>query len=1314
MRIPRVGADTRLVLACRVAAAFVFGMPVALAGQAHDFRSYSALEGLPQTQVLALRQDAHGYIWIGSYGGLTRYDGSEFRTYTKADGLSSNSITELTHDDRGRLLIGTIGGGVCIREDAAFRCFSVTPGRPGAEVRHLLPEPGGAVWIATERGVSRLVGDAVQAFDTNDGLPAAPVNRLTRDASGRLWAGTEAGLVRLEGQRFVRDHHAELGTAIVRLLLNTPEGLLVGTANGLYLRTDATVTRIGGDVIPPSVIFTDAAVDDKGVTWIATRSGVLRKDGSRFDWLTRKNGLTTEQINRVIIDREQNVWFGTEFGIDQLVPGPFALLSEPDGLPDRFVQAVAEGPDGRLWIGTRNGLAVQQDSNRFRTVDLGGQLLDPRVYTLAPLPDGSVLIGTRRGLFHYDGRVRRRYLAADGLPGEFVVRLLPDPKGGIWIATDRGVARWESGRIVPVDVPELAAAFVIAMAYDTHGRLWFGRRAGGAVVYDDGATRTLGPAEGVTDQTVWSVASDGVGGMWIGTNGDGAFHVSDGGIRRFTTKEGLVNDFVWQVLTTSSGDVWLFTSHGLSRYADGVFRTYGRGDGLLDLEGTAHAALEDSRGSLWFGTGTGVARYVPSLDRPSFTAPPVYVEDVVAGQRVISATDPRVPPGSGVLKIRFSSPSFRDPASTRFRYRLLGTDSEWSEPTLERAIGYAGLGPGRYEFEVVAVNDEGIESTMPATFAFTVLPAFWQTWWFRLLALLALGLAVAAVPIFRAHRLDQERVRLESVVAEHTRELAQQNARLEREAAERIHAETELRRSEERLRDIVEHSTNMFYSHTAEHVLTYVSPQSRQFVGIEPEEALRRWTEMVTDNPINEIGFRSTTRAIETGEKQPPYELELRAVDGRKVWVLVNEAPIVRDGRTVAIIGSLTDITEQKRARLKEAELELQLRQAQKMEAIGRLAGGIAHDFNNMLTSVIGNTEMISAELGPSHMLQAEVGEIRGAADRATSLVSQLLAFSRQQLVMTRVLDLNVVVTEASRMLQRLIGTDIELTLLLEGELDHIRADRGQLDQILVNLVVNARDAMPAGGRIEIETANTTLTEPPLYDASGDFSVGPFVMLRVTDTGMGMSSETLSRAFEPFFTTKALGKGTGLGLATVYGIVKQNGGYIDVESEKDVGTTFRVFLPRVDAPASNDEPATPPPAAHSDHENRLVLVVEDEPAVRGLVCRTLRKYGYRVIEAADGVEGLDICRRHRGPIDLLLTDMIMPGLNGKQLADQAIAVRPSLPVLFMSGHTQDALGQRGMVQRATELIQKPFTPAELARRVQDVISRSTPARIASA
>ncbi len=414
--------------------------------------------------------------------------------------------------------------------------------------------------------------------------------------------------------------------------------------------------------------------------------------------------------------------------------------------------------------------------------------------------------------------------------------------------------------------------------------------------------------------------------------------------------------------------------------------------------------------------------------------------------------------------------------------------------------------------------------------------------------------------------------------------------------------------------------------------------------------------------------------------------------DGRPRVFLNNVVGFVEDGHLVRVWGTQRDVTEQR-------QLEEQFRQSQKMEAVGQLAGGIAHDFNNLLTAILGNTQLLLRDLPPGDAKRGDVEEIRKASERAASLTRQLLAYSRRQMLQPEVLNLNGVVAEMDKMLRRLIGEHIALVTVLAPDLGHVRADPNQLEQVIVNLAVNARDAMAQGGTLTIETANVDLDATYAQTHLGSVP-GPYTMLAVTDTGVGMDAGVRAHLFEPFFTTKEVGRGTGLGLATVYGIVKQSDGYISVYSEVGRGSSFKIYLPRIATPS--DAPVGPQ-RGRPARGNETVLVVEDEPAVLTLSRRALETQGYVVLAASDATAALRIVERHGGTIHLLVTDVVMPGLSGRELADKLAAQRPGIRVLYMSGYPGDAVVEHGSLPAGSAFLQKPFSPDSLARKVRDVL-----------
>lgn len=511
---------------------------------------------------------------------------------------------------------------------------------------------------------------------------------------------------------------------------------------------------------------------------------------------------------------------------------------------------------------------------------------------------------------------------------------------------------------------------------------------------------------------------------------------------------------------------------------------------------------------------------------------------------------------------------------------------------------------------------------------------------------------------------------------------------------------TERKRGEEALQEA--HQTLQAYIQAAPLAIYVMNPEGKIQIWNPAAERLFGWKEeevlgfSLPTIPINKIEeAKGLFRKVLGGESLHGLELQRRKKDGSPIDVSVFSAPLYdTHGRVTGVMSLNMDITESKR--LKE-----QLLHSQKMEVVGRLAGGVAHDFNNLLTAITGYSELVLNFMDDNNPLRQDVAEIRKAGQRAASLTRQLLAFSRKQVLQPEVLDLNLVVEDLGKMLRRLLPSDIDLVVSTTSNPGRVVADPGQIEQVILNLAINARDAMAGGGRLTITTANMVLDESHARRLP-EVEPGSYVMLEVRDTGCGMDPETRSHIFEPFFTTKETGKGTGLGLSTVYGIIKQSGGHIAVHSEPQKGTAFEIYLPRISGELESGAQVSREPA--SRYQGReTILLVEDEDGVRQLVSTVLQRHGFRVLEARHGTDALDLIARHPGPIHLVLTDVVMPGMGGLELAQRLKPLHPDLKVLYMSGYAEYAHPHQGQPDQEISFLQKPFEAQGLLQRVRNLL-----------
>jgi PAS domain S-box-containing protein len=555
--------------------------------------------------------------------------------------------------------------------------------------------------------------------------------------------------------------------------------------------------------------------------------------------------------------------------------------------------------------------------------------------------------------------------------------------------------------------------------------------------------------------------------------------------------------------------------------------------------------------------------------------------------------------------------------------------------------------------------------------------------------------AKAEVERRNAHLLHA-REELEERVRERTAELAAANAALRQEVEER-------RRSQEQQEVILRGIADGIALHGPDGRLSYANdalarmigyPSAAALLAAAPEEILGRFDLFDEEGRPLAPQQLPGQKVMETGGEAEALVQWRNRASGERRWAVV-KATAIRDGqgRLRHVVDIFHDMTARR-------SLEEQLHQSQKMEAIGRLAGGVAHDFNNLLTIITGYGELLLAQLPEGDPSRELVWAMTNAGDRAAALTRQLLAFSRKALVEPRVLNLKDVVADTHSLLRRVIGEDINLATLSDPEVGSVKADPGQITQLLLNLAVNARDAMPTGGRLTIEIRNVHL-DSSYAQGHVEARPGPYVLLAVSDTGCGIPPDVLSRIWEPFFTTKEVGKGTGLGLAVVHGVVKQASGHVQVYSEPGRGTTFKVYLPRVWEPPSSGK--SHPGVKVMPHGTETVLLVEDEDAVRALARHVLAVCGYTVLEARDGAEALRIAEQHPGQIDLLVTDVVMPQLGGREVAERLVVAHPGLKVLFLSGYTDDAVVRHGILEAEVPFIQKPYSPAVLAQKVREVL-----------
>jgi PAS domain S-box-containing protein len=1307
----------------------------------HD--QWNHQQGLPNNAIDGVFQTEDGYLWLYTGGGLLRFDGVRFQPVSpELDGkVYRETIQAASRSPRGVLVLRT---GIRTFDLNGSRTLGLEPfyKLPDGRATRILEARDGSIWIGADNHLYRARGANLERLAANTSF----VYALLESRDGALWAGSASGLFRFKdgtvhifpsdaiaaNTKVLAPLEGSLGSgprpkAITALLEDARGTLWVGTRQGLWRLEGNRLLPAPEAALLSKSSITSLLEDRHGNLWAGTdEAGLYRWSRGSWSRYNRLDGLSDDGILALAEDQEGSLWIGTRTGLDRFRDVPLHTLGTQDGLSSDSVVAVQEAKDGSLWVFTSGkgitrlqaGVAEVYTTRQGLASDFAGTLFESR--------DGSMWAGTAQGLSCIrQGRVTT-YKAGGYLNRRIITAITEDDESLILALSDLSLFRFKNDRLEPYDLrlapgtgsETLRYAFDILR--DGEGTLWFGLTAG---LYRLGRGESPDKAVRMDFTTpVFSIADDGRGYLWIlgsqtSAPGFARLEKKSGKLVRFPPEAGALINTPGRFLFDGQGNLWMNTRNGilkfsrqdLDAYAEGRLKTfsprvYGAIDGLWTEDcGWAScqpAAWRGRDGRMYFASRKGLVVADPERMSTNPLSPPVQIEDVLVDHQVQTGRSLVIPPGKGNLEIHFTALSLKIPGRVRFKYLLEGYDAAWVEAGTRRSAYYTRIPPGTYRFRVIACNNDGVWNERGASLEITFRPRFYQTWWFYVLGLMGLVALVQGLYFFRTRQLRLRQTALRQMVNERTRELQEEiqertraenllnryQVHLEQVVAERT---LELRMSEDRYRRFFEEDLAGAFMANPAGLILVCNPAFARMLGLPGPDAARNFDlrpafrdPAVLDSLIERI--RRDGVALEC-------ELEMTRTNGKALNLLANlVGQFESEGVLTEIKGYVLDTTQHK-------ELEEQLRQSQKMEAVGQLAGGVAHDFNNLLTVIQGCTELLLDEPTASTEVRSMGSEILGAAQRAAGLTRQLLAFSRRQVLQPRDLDLNAVLEPMESMLRRLIGEHIQLTMNLEPGLGWVKADPAQIEQVVLNLSVNARDAMPSGGSLTIETANIRIEEE-----SGSLSPGDYVRLAVRDTGCGMSPDVKSRIFEPFFTTKGLGKGTGLGLSTVYGIIQQSNGHLDFESEAGHGTVFRIHLPRLRKGAA-EESIVPPAAGHGPRGNETILLAEDNELVRTMARVCLQKGGYRVVEADCGEEALQKFQQEGDRIHFLLTDVVMPGMNGKELADRIQALRPGLKVLFMSGYSEEVLVRFGGSLEDIALLDKPFTPAVLLQRVRDLM-----------
>ncbi|MEM1263333.1 MAG: two-component regulator propeller domain-containing protein [Pseudomonadota bacterium] len=1318
------------------------------------FRHVGREDGLSQAYVNDIVQDRQGFLWFATQEGLNRFDGYRFRVYTHgaddAGTLGADLIRSLAVDATGTVWVGTDGGGIAQYDSVSDRFVSYRH-RPGEitslsddRVRVLEVAPDAAIWAGTDQnGLNRLdpTTGVVTRFALGDSVGVYAVE-FTPD--GRVWVGSTNGLFLVDPNKPTAPESFDVlpksaAPTIRALWLDSDGTLWIGTAeNGLVRRTvDGSIDQVSaaGDV---DRRLSDATVNairrlSDGALWVGTENGLDLVDSETLQVTSygktvgQVYGLRDNNIQSIFEDEAGLLWVGTFRGasywdtLTAAMERHTAKPAVPLALPTNNINSFAEDSFGRIWVATRDrGVIVfdeqAQTFSSLETVVASEALAGEFATTIRADQRGEIWVGTRRsGLFRVqlrDNTVRayQHSESADSLSGNAISAVHETDDGRLWVAAfDSGLNRFdvESAsfeRFVHAsdDANSLSSNRILVIAPGSDNKLWLGHWRFGV----DHLDTETGDVDRITEGTelanslVQFLHEDSRGDLWIGTASDGLFRWSaemrTAGMRQFeqfTERSGLPSATIYSGVADRNGNFWLGTGNGLTRFDPKAmtFENYDTSHGLLSNEFTFGAAFRSREGKLYFGGNAGFNTFFPEQIRGNAHPPKLAITAIRKQNQplplapLLAATEPLLLTHRDyLLEFEVAGLDFAAPERNRYRFRLDGLDDDWIDVGDKRSITYTNLEPGPYTFRAQAANNYGVWSRVEATLPFVVQPAPWATWWaYCIYAMAILGIASIV------YRAQSAKLR-EQAAARHAADLAGMNRELTHEVGVRRQKERALEQEKRRAETYFNVAEVVLLTLDTSLQIVRVNDKGREILGV-PEDQLagRYWLDFVPAERREAVSETLRARLLQSSAA-PLSDVELPMVgeDGQERLFVWNTAVLNFQGEQPALFLSGMDVTRMR-------ALEKQVRLREKMNAIGTLAGGIAHDFNNILQAIYGFTTLALDNLPEDDQKATYLKQVVKGADRARNLVKRILTFSNQKEYDLQAVDIGPVVKEACALLRGSLPATVEIDVNVDDSSQAVRADPTRIHQIVMNLGTNGAQAMgEQGGRLAVSMTDELVTDTRERGLA-KLRPGEYVVIRVRDTGVGMTPRTLEHIFDPFFTTKDTTESTGLGLTVVHGIVQSHGGEVFVQSEPGGGTEFSVYLPGTRLGTVDTRVADM--ALWRGTES--IALVDDEVWVLTVTRKILEAQGYRVVSFSSGADALVHIEKHAARFDILITDETMPKMTGSQLIKHVHETRQDLPAIIISGK----LAPAAVNDPNTWFLQKPFTAPEINEKVRFVL-----------
>ncbi|MCP2597399.1 ATP-binding protein, partial [Candidatus Aminicenantes bacterium AC-335-G13] len=1304
----------------------------------------STAEGLSQNTGNCIIQDHKGFMWFGTEDGLNKYDGYKFTIYRhdpkNPDSISNSYITAMYEDRDGVLWIGTAGGGLnkFDREKEKFIYYMHDEKNPlslsNNFVLSIYEDSSGNLWIGTERGLNKFdrknekfihfLHDKNNPYSISDNR----IFCIYEDRMGNLWIGTQNGLNKFlpDQEKFISYYHDpknpySLSNNVVRAIFEDKKGnLWIGTDYGLnkfdrknnkfihYVNNPENPWSISNDLI--RVIYEDR----DGNLWIGTYGGGLnlfdRKNEKFYTYLYTPGipfRFRGSYIFTIYEDDTGLLWIGTYGGGIIKLNKKIKFLhyshepDNPNSLNSNMVFSIYEDRSGILWIGTYGGGLNKFDRKKGKFTHYMHDPKNPyslsnnNVRCITEDNEGNLWIGTYKGLNKFD-RKKEKFVIykvdpnnPNSLSSNYIRALLVDREGNLWIGTYGGLHKFDKRKkkIIryknnPNDPYSISDNRVFSIYEDKDGNLWIGTLKGlnkfdkereKFTVYKHDSKNP----ESLSNNFVLCIYEDRSGILWVGTYGGGLnkFDRKKETFTHYTTDSGLPNNVVYGILEDEEGNLWLSTNNGLSKFnpKTETFRNYDISDGLQGNEFNSGAYFKSKSGEMFFGGINGFNSFYPSEVKNDPYMPEIVITDfrlfnkslsigekfknhIILEKSITETKEIILPYNANNFTIEFSALHFVNPHKNQYAYKLEGIDKDWNYVGNRNFATYTNLHPGEYVFKIIASNCDGIWNNKGMSLKLRILPPFWMTWWFRgLLVGLILGLIFSGYWI-RTQAIRRRAKLLEKQVEERTIQLRKINE--------------EIKRAYSILQVLISQFPQGVILTNPSGKIILSNPLGEEYINLIGEYDDSGNITHFGKYSINEIIEKSKKEGMKI-ELESPYK-KIFKLESRELLLNSNEK---------GILFVIKDVTEE----LLREEVQ---KQQERLALIGKLAAGIAHDFNNILTAILGNCELIQLKKGLPDEIKNRINAIIEQGERASTLIKQILDFSRRSISEMKPLNLLSFLKETLKLLERTIPENIKIEFNYSCDEYWAMIDIIQFQQVITNIALNAKDAMPYGGKFIIELSKKYFEggNKPFVEMKD----GEWIILKLKDTGVGIPEENLPHIFEPFFTTKPPGRGTGLGLSQVYGIVKQHNGYIRVESKVGKGASFIIYLPAHESLEKIE-------IGKEEIEDKLVsgkrekiLVVEDDESILHLMKMVLERLNYNVIIAKNGKEALNIYEKYRNEISLIISDMIMPEISGIELIKNLREKNPKLKIMLITGYPLKESELNFLKKNSIPWIQKPF------------------------